>query len=83
MLVLCSFARRLLTTYILYYEHVCSFSPMQELTLWGLVAGVNAFIVDAKSLKVQDSLFHKCTFPVRELLGTQWKLLLKLKTSND
>ncbi|XP_035503298.2 uncharacterized protein LOC118318071 isoform X3 [Scophthalmus maximus] len=40
----------------------------EELTLWGLVAGVNAFIVDAKSLKVQDSLFHKCTFPVRELL---------------
>ncbi|XP_034425071.1 uncharacterized protein LOC117752051 isoform X1 [Hippoglossus hippoglossus] len=40
----------------------------EELTLWSLVAGVNVFIVDAESLEVQDSLLHKCTFPVTELL---------------
>ncbi|XP_039996194.1 uncharacterized protein LOC120797035 isoform X2 [Xiphias gladius] len=40
----------------------------EELTLWGLVAEVEVSIVDAESLKVQDSLVHKCTFPARELL---------------
>lgn len=44
---------------------------VQELTLWGIVAGVEVSVVDAQSLKVQDSLVHKCTFPARELLGTQ------------
>nr|XP_020441542.1 uncharacterized protein LOC109951398 isoform X2 [Monopterus albus] len=40
----------------------------EELTLWGFVAGVALSVVDAESLKVQDSLVHKCTFPARELL---------------
>nr|XP_043876675.1 uncharacterized protein LOC122766112 [Solea senegalensis] len=40
----------------------------EELTLSGFVAGVKVFVVDAESLKVQDSLVHNCTFPVRELL---------------
>uniref|UniRef100_A0AAQ6IIA4 ZP domain-containing protein n=2 Tax=Anabas testudineus TaxID=64144 RepID=A0AAQ6IIA4_ANATE len=40
----------------------------EELTLWGIVAGVEVSVVDAQSLKVQDSLVHKCTFPARELL---------------
>ncbi len=50
---------------------VNSFFPMQQLTLQGLVSGVEVSVVDAESLKVEDSLVHKCTFPVRELLGTQ------------
>lgn len=36
----------------------------------GLVSGVEVSVVNAESLKLQDSLIHKCTFPVRELLGT-------------
>ncbi|XP_044196861.1 uncharacterized protein LOC122973433 isoform X2 [Thunnus albacares] len=40
----------------------------EELTLRGLVAGVEVTVVESKSLKVQDRLVHKCTFPVRELL---------------
>ncbi|XP_062240526.1 uncharacterized protein LOC133950292 [Platichthys flesus] len=40
----------------------------EDLTLWSLVGGVHVFIVDAESLKVRDSLLHKCTFPVTELL---------------
>lgn len=47
------------------------FFPMQELTLQGLVSGVEVSVVDAESLKVEHSLIHKCTFPVRELLGTK------------
>ncbi|XP_076580446.1 uncharacterized protein LOC143316722 isoform X2 [Chaetodon auriga] len=39
-----------------------------ELTLQGIVSGVEVSVVDAESLKVEDSLVHKCTFPVRELL---------------
>ncbi|XP_042368617.1 uncharacterized protein LOC121962427 [Plectropomus leopardus] len=39
-----------------------------ELTLQGLVSGVEVSVVDAETLKVEDSLIHKCTFPVRELL---------------
>lgn len=46
---------------------------MQELTLQGLVSVVEVSVVDAESLKVEDSLVHKCTFPVRELLGTHLK----------
>ena len=44
--------------------------PVQELTLQGLVSGVEVTVVDAESLKVEDRIVHKCTFPVRELLGT-------------
>uniref|UniRef100_A0A665VA21 ZP domain-containing protein n=1 Tax=Echeneis naucrates TaxID=173247 RepID=A0A665VA21_ECHNA len=40
----------------------------EELTLQGLVAGVEVSVVEAESLKVQDTLVHKCTFPARELL---------------
>ncbi|XP_037614711.1 uncharacterized protein LOC119481661 [Sebastes umbrosus] len=40
-----------------------------ELTLQGLVSGVEVSVVDAESLKVEDSLVHECTFPVRELLA--------------
>lgn len=43
--------------------------PLQELTLQGLVSGVEVSVVDAESLKVEDSLVRKCTFPVGELLG--------------
>ncbi|XP_070711318.1 uncharacterized protein [Pempheris klunzingeri] len=48
-----------------------SHSPVMnygELTLQGLISGVEVSVVDAESLKVQDTLVHKCTFPVRELL---------------
>lgn len=44
---------------------------MQELTLRGLVSAVEVSVVDVESLKVEDSLVHQCTFPVRELLGKQ------------
>ncbi|XP_033181619.1 uncharacterized protein LOC117152772 [Mastacembelus armatus] len=40
----------------------------EELTLCGFVAVVEVSVVEAASLKVQDSLVHKCTFPPRELL---------------
>ncbi|KAM7366289.1 hypothetical protein PAMP_015740 [Pampus punctatissimus] len=40
----------------------------KELTLQGVVAGVEVTVVEAKSLKVQDRLVYKCTFPGRELL---------------
>ncbi|XP_029310823.1 uncharacterized protein LOC115023745 isoform X4 [Cottoperca gobio] len=40
----------------------------EELTLQGLVSGVEVSVVEAESLKVEDSLVHKCTFPVGELL---------------
>nr|XP_046237625.1 uncharacterized protein LOC124055065 isoform X3 [Scatophagus argus] len=40
----------------------------EHLTLQGLVSGVEVSVVDAESLKVEDTLVHKCTFPVRELL---------------
>ncbi|KAF3837095.1 hypothetical protein F7725_004559 [Dissostichus mawsoni] len=39
-----------------------------ELTLQGLVSGVEVSVVDADSLKAEDTLVLKCTFPVRELL---------------
>ncbi|XP_032367174.1 uncharacterized protein LOC116686310 [Etheostoma spectabile] len=39
-----------------------------ELTLWGLVSSVDVSVMDAESLRVEDSLVHKCTFPVGELL---------------
>ncbi|XP_031154249.1 uncharacterized protein LOC116049025 isoform X2 [Sander lucioperca] len=39
-----------------------------ELTLRGLVSRVEVSVVDAESLKVEDSLVHECTFPVGELL---------------
>ncbi|XP_051284838.1 uncharacterized protein LOC127379375 [Dicentrarchus labrax] len=39
-----------------------------ELTLQGLVSGVDVSVVGAESLKVEDFLIHKCTFAVRELL---------------
>lgn len=58
---------------MLVYNVICFF-PMQELTLQGLVSGVEVSVVGAESLKVEDSLVHKCTFPVRELLGTRLKL---------
>ncbi|XP_073331546.1 uncharacterized protein [Pagrus major] len=48
-----------------------SYSPgmnYEELTLQGLVSGVEVSVVDAVSLKVEDTLVHKCTFPARELL---------------
>ncbi|XP_038586357.1 uncharacterized protein LOC119911528 isoform X2 [Micropterus salmoides] len=48
-----------------------SYSPgmnYMELTLQGLVSGVEVSVVDAESLKVEDSLVCKCTFPVGELL---------------
>ncbi|CAK6952878.1 uncharacterized protein LOC122973433 isoform X4 [Scomber scombrus] len=41
----------------------------EELTLQGLVAGLEVTVVDSESLKVQDRLVHKCRFPVRELLA--------------
>ncbi|XP_030286628.1 uncharacterized protein LOC115589693 isoform X7 [Sparus aurata] len=47
-----------------------SYSPgmhYEELTLQGLVSGVKVSVVDAASLKVEDTLVHKCTFPAREL----------------
>lgn len=47
---------------------------MQELTLKGLVSEVEVTVVDAESLRVEDSLVHKCTFPVRELLGRHLRL---------
>ncbi|XP_010766329.1 uncharacterized protein isoform X4 [Notothenia coriiceps] len=40
----------------------------EELTLQGLVSGVEVSVVDADSLKAEDTLVLKCTFPVRELL---------------
>ncbi|XP_044040978.1 uncharacterized protein LOC122870680 [Siniperca chuatsi] len=49
-----------------------SYSPVMnygELTLRGLVSGVEVSVMGAESLKVEDSLVHKCTFPVGELLG--------------
>lgn len=53
----------------------CSFSfPVQDLTLGGLVSGVEVSVVDAESLTVKDTLVHKCTFAVVELLGTKFKL---------
>ncbi|XP_036967581.1 uncharacterized protein LOC119026965 isoform X8 [Acanthopagrus latus] len=39
----------------------------EELTLQGLVSGVEVSVVDSVSLKVEDTLVHKCTFPAREL----------------
>ncbi|XP_063757025.1 uncharacterized protein LOC134876100 [Eleginops maclovinus] len=39
-----------------------------ELTLQGLVSGVEVSVVDAETLKVEDTLVHKCIFPVREQL---------------
>lgn len=50
---------------------------MQELTLQGLVSGVEVSVVDADSLKAKDTLVLKCTFPVQELLGKPHKLKLK------
>ncbi|KAA8579103.1 hypothetical protein FQN60_007223 [Etheostoma spectabile] len=41
---------------------------LTELTLWGLVSSVDVSVMDAESLRVEDSLVHKCTFPVGELL---------------
>ncbi|XP_075968411.1 uncharacterized protein LOC142971677 [Anarhichas minor] len=39
-----------------------------DLTLRGLVSGVEVSVVDAESLKVMDTLVHECTFPVIDLL---------------
>ncbi|KAL3046352.1 hypothetical protein OYC64_004375 [Pagothenia borchgrevinki] len=39
-----------------------------ELTLQGLVSEVEVSVVDADSLKAEDTLVLKCTFPVQELL---------------
>ncbi|XP_056299455.1 uncharacterized protein LOC130212283 isoform X2 [Pseudoliparis swirei] len=39
-----------------------------DLTLGGLVSGVEVSVVDAESLTVKDTLVHKCTFAVVELL---------------
>lgn len=50
---------------------------MQELTLQGLVSGVKVSVVDAASLKVEDTLVHKCTFPARELFGTTANRIVK------
>ncbi|KAI3376390.1 hypothetical protein L3Q82_016878, partial [Scortum barcoo] len=54
-----------LTVEIPLYSPVMNY---EELTLQGLVSAVEVSVVDAESLKVEDSLAHKCTFPVRELL---------------
>lgn len=57
-----------------------SFSfPVQDLTLRGLVAGVEVSVVDAESLTVKDTLVHECTFAVVELLGKNHKRKLKHK----
>ncbi|XP_033992851.1 uncharacterized protein LOC117488166 [Trematomus bernacchii] len=40
----------------------------EELTLQGLVSEVEVSVVDADSLKAEDTLVLKCTFPVQELL---------------
>ncbi|XP_031706819.1 uncharacterized protein LOC116385461 [Anarrhichthys ocellatus] len=39
-----------------------------DLTLRGLVSGVEVSVVDAESLKVMDTLVHECTFPVIDVL---------------
>ncbi|XP_068444416.1 zona pellucida protein AX 4 [Clinocottus analis] len=48
-----------------------------DLTLRGLVAGVEVSVVDAESLTVKDTLVHECTFAVAELLGTNHQRKLK------
>ncbi|XP_023130762.2 uncharacterized protein LOC111571701 isoform X1 [Amphiprion ocellaris] len=54
-----------LTVKIPFYSPVMNY---EKLTLQGLVAGVKVSVVEAETLKEHDSLVHKCSFPVRELL---------------
>ncbi|XP_029310821.1 uncharacterized protein LOC115023745 isoform X2 [Cottoperca gobio] len=53
---------------LLYISIIQGLWAGEELTLQGLVSGVEVSVVEAESLKVEDSLVHKCTFPVGELL---------------
>ncbi|GAA6216321.1 uncharacterized protein LOC108879968 isoform X1 [Lates japonicus] len=54
----------------------------EELTLSGLVAAVEVSVVDAESLKVQDSLVHKCTFPARELMLPEGRMVAVVDTTH-
>lgn len=44
-------------------------SPVQDLRLQGLVARVEASLVNVETMGVEYTFIQRCTFPVKELLG--------------